>query len=164
MKKSNNTTKASGKKVSSREFAEELKAVGVDIGQSRVRALWADGWPCDVVKFAQRHRSEITPRGQGKGATPAAKALKEELLKEQVALAKLNKEERKLDLGERRKSLWKKADVIAARKRCAARVKSVLETRLLSEFPAKMGGRPPEDLEAELRKIIEEAYRELSQG
>ena len=63
-----------------------------------------------------------------------------------------------IDLQVRKDELWVKADVLAARRASAQKVRAVLDSRLLVDLPARMAGRPAEEIQASITAALDEAY------
>lgn len=68
-----------------------------------------------------------------------------------------------LDLEESKGALVSKSDIIQEAQTVAARVRSVLEAKLLVDLPARLSGRPADEIERAMSKAFDAACAELSE-
>ena len=124
--------------MTSKAMSEKLAAIGHAITPETVRKDWTKGAPRGTPEAYLRWRAKhVTHDGR---SDPDAKALKAEKLQHEIDLLKerliAEKRENEVKAGQ----LWRKDEVLAARKAGAARVRAVLDSHLRVDLPAKLAG------------------------
>lgn len=143
-----------------KEIAAKLADLGTVISPETIRKDWAKGAPRGSAEAYLRWREKhIAKDGRG---SQEVRDLKAEKTRKEIELLT------ERHLGEKRANeieageLWRKSDVLAARRSSAAKVRAVLDSKLRVELPARLAGRSAEEIAVEIEAALDAAYTELS--
>lgn len=139
-----------------KELASKLAEIGTIISPETIRKDWAKGAPRGSAEAYARWRAEHIKKGD-----PETRDLKAEKLRKEIELlTERHKGEvraNEVESGE----LWRKSDVIAARKASCAKIRAMLDSKLRVDLPARCAGQPAEVIEAAICGALDAAYSAL---
>jgi len=146
--------------MTSNEMAKKLAEIGHAIAPETVRKDWAKGAPReDPARFLKWRAKHIPQDGR---SDPDAKALKAKKTQREIELLDERLVAERRENAVRAGLLWPKADVIAARRASAEKVRAVLDAKLRVELPARCAGRSADEIGAEIGAALDLAYQELA--
>ena len=144
--------------MTAKDLAKKLAELGHVIAPETIRKDWGKGAPRTSAETYLRWREKHIRKGEA----PDIKAARLELVQEQTALTRIRKEAEALELGKTRDELWPRAAVLAARSARMAKIRAQLDAKLLVDLPARLAGRPAEEIESGIGEALDAAYKEIA--